>query len=91
MGQLTNFTEKKVLDHILKMASYSPPATVYLGLSTADPLRRDQLGRPYLYRLRPQGHHLRGGWRPSHRPDRGGELRPLHRGFFDRGLVGPLG
>lgn len=37
MGQLTNYTEKKVLDHILKTASYSPSATVYLGLSTADP------------------------------------------------------
>ena len=37
MGQLTNYTEKKILDHILKTASYSPPATVYLGLSTADP------------------------------------------------------
>ena len=38
MGQLTSFTEKKILDHLLKYASYSPPATVYLGLSTADPL-----------------------------------------------------
>ena len=37
MGQLTNYTEKKLLDHVLKTASYSPPATVYLGLSTADP------------------------------------------------------
>jgi hypothetical protein len=37
MGQLANFTEGKVLDHILKTASYSPPATVYLGMSTADP------------------------------------------------------
>ena len=37
MGQLTNFSEKKLLDHVLKTASYSPPATVYLGLSTADP------------------------------------------------------
>ena len=37
MGQVTNFTEKKILDHLLKVASYSPPATVYLGLSTADP------------------------------------------------------
>ena len=37
MGQLTNFTEKKILDHVLKTGSYSPPATVYLGLSTADP------------------------------------------------------
>jgi hypothetical protein len=37
MGQLTTFTEAKVLNHILKVSSYSPPATVYLGLSTADP------------------------------------------------------
>lgn len=37
MGQLTNYTEKKILDHLLKTASYSPPATVYLGLSTANP------------------------------------------------------
>jgi hypothetical protein len=37
MGSLTNFSEKKILDHLLKTASYSPPATVYLGLSTADP------------------------------------------------------
>ena len=37
MGQLANFTEAKILDHLLKTASYSPPATVYLGLSTADP------------------------------------------------------
>jgi hypothetical protein len=37
MGQLTNFSEKKILDHLLKTASYSPPATVYLGLSTANP------------------------------------------------------
>ena len=32
MGQLTNFAEKKILDHILKTASYTPPSTVYLGL-----------------------------------------------------------
>ncbi len=37
MGQITNFLEKKILDHVLKTASYSPPATVYVGLSTADP------------------------------------------------------
>ena len=37
MGSFTNYTEKKVLDHLLKTASFSPPATVYLGLSTADP------------------------------------------------------
>lgn len=37
MGQLTTFTEKKILDHLLKVGSYSPPATVYIGLSTANP------------------------------------------------------
>lgn len=37
MGSLNDYTEKKVLDHLLKTASYSPPGTVYLGLSTADP------------------------------------------------------
>lgn len=38
MGSLSDYAEKKVLDHVLKVASYSPPATIYLGLSTADPL-----------------------------------------------------
>ncbi len=37
MGQLSNYTEKKVLDHILKTTSYSPPGTIYLGLSTTAP------------------------------------------------------
>ena len=38
MGSLTDTLELEVLDHILKVGSYSPPGTVYLGLSTADPL-----------------------------------------------------
>ena len=40
MGSLTQFAHKKVLDHILKTSSYSPPgaAALALGLSTADPL-----------------------------------------------------
>ena len=37
MGQLTTFAGKKILDHLLKVASYSPPSAVYIGLSTADP------------------------------------------------------
>ena len=37
MGSLTQYAQKKVLDHLLKGASYSPPAHVYLGLSTANP------------------------------------------------------
>lgn len=37
MGSLANFIENEMLDHIFKVGSYSPPATVYVGLSTADP------------------------------------------------------
>lgn len=37
MGSLTDFAETEMLDHILKVGLYSPPATIYLGLSTADP------------------------------------------------------
>jgi len=37
MGSLCNFAENEVLDHILKVGSYSPPATVYLALFTSDP------------------------------------------------------
>ena len=40
MGSISDFTEKEVLDHILKVAPYTPPIAgqVYLGLSKADPL-----------------------------------------------------
>lgn len=37
MGSFSDFLENKVIDHILKTGAYSPPSTVYLGLSTADP------------------------------------------------------
>jgi hypothetical protein len=37
MGSLCNFAENEVLDHILKVGAYSPPATVYLALFTVDP------------------------------------------------------
>jgi hypothetical protein len=37
MGSLVNRIEDEVLDHILKTGAYSPPATVYLALFTADP------------------------------------------------------
>jgi hypothetical protein len=37
MGSLTNFAENEVWDHILKVGSYSPPATIYLALFTDDP------------------------------------------------------
>lgn len=36
-GALTYYAEGKILDHTLKTASYTPVATVYIGLSTADP------------------------------------------------------
>jgi hypothetical protein len=38
MGSLSDVLENEVLDHILKVGAYTPPATVYLGFSTADPL-----------------------------------------------------
>lgn len=37
MGQITTFLEKKILDHILKVASYTPPASIYMGFSTTTP------------------------------------------------------
>ncbi|MBI5578129.1 MAG: hypothetical protein HY895_03170 [Deltaproteobacteria bacterium] len=37
MGSLSDFAENEVLDHILGVGAYTPPATVYLALSTADP------------------------------------------------------
>lgn len=37
MGSISDFLENELLDHIFG-ASYAPPATVYVGLSTADPL-----------------------------------------------------
>jgi len=37
MGSFTDTIENEILDHILQTGSYSPAATVYLGLSTADP------------------------------------------------------
>jgi len=36
-GGLTDYAELKVLNHILKVEVYSPPGTVYLALSSADP------------------------------------------------------
>ncbi len=36
MGSLSNYVENKLLDHVLKVASFTPP-TIYIGLSTADP------------------------------------------------------
>jgi len=37
MGSIADFLENELLDHVCN-AAYTPPATVYLGLSTADPL-----------------------------------------------------
>ena len=38
MGSISDFAENKLLDHLLNGVAYTPPATVYLGLSLADPL-----------------------------------------------------
>lgn len=37
MGKLSNYLANELLDHVLN-AAYTPAATVYVGLSTADPL-----------------------------------------------------
>lgn len=37
MSQLSNYAEKKLLDHLLGKAAYTMPTTVYLALFTADP------------------------------------------------------
>ena len=37
MGSISDFLEDELLDHVCN-ATYTAPATVYLGLSTADPL-----------------------------------------------------
>jgi len=38
MGSISDFLENELLDHVMGVGAYTPPATVYLGLSTADPL-----------------------------------------------------
>lgn len=38
MGSLSDYSENELLDHLLGVGAYTPPATVYLGYSTADPL-----------------------------------------------------
>jgi hypothetical protein len=37
MGSFSNYLENKILDHIFDKGDYTPP-TIYVGLSTADPL-----------------------------------------------------
>ncbi len=38
MGQFSIYAQNKTLDHILKVAPYTPPTHIYIGLSTANPL-----------------------------------------------------
>lgn len=37
MGSLTDFAEDAMLDHVFNKVAYTPPATVYVGLASADP------------------------------------------------------
>lgn len=37
MGSISNHLENELLDHILKVGSYSQPTNLYIALSTADP------------------------------------------------------
>lgn len=38
MGSFGDYLEKELLDHVFGNAAYAAPATLYLALSTADPL-----------------------------------------------------
>lgn len=38
MGSFSNYLENELLDHVFGASAYSAPATLYVGLSTADPL-----------------------------------------------------
>jgi len=38
MGSISDFAENKLLDHLLNGVTYTPPTTVFLGLSTTNPL-----------------------------------------------------
>jgi hypothetical protein len=37
MSDLCNYLEEKLVDHVLRNTSYTPPATVYVALLSADP------------------------------------------------------
>lgn len=37
MGSISDYLENELLDHVLGVGAYTPPATVYIGYSTADP------------------------------------------------------
>jgi len=37
MANMTNYLEKKLLDHTLGLLSFTMPVTAYLGLSSSDP------------------------------------------------------
>jgi hypothetical protein len=37
MNNLSNYAEKKLIDHLFKVASYTPATNIYIGLHTADP------------------------------------------------------
>lgn len=40
----SNFLELEILDHILSAATYTPPATVFIALHTADPTETGAVG-----------------------------------------------
>jgi hypothetical protein len=37
MGSFGNFLENELLDHVFMKGSYTPPTSIYIALSTADP------------------------------------------------------
>ncbi len=41
MAEFSDFMENKIIDHMLRNQSYTPPATVYVALYTDDPTDAD--------------------------------------------------
>ncbi len=51
MGSLSDYAENELLDHLFN-AAYSPVATVYLALCTADPTDAGRCSPPLLHAAR---------------------------------------
>lgn len=41
MAQMSNYLEEKLINHVLRNAVYTPPATIYIALYTTDPTDAD--------------------------------------------------
>jgi hypothetical protein len=44
MGAMTNYLENKLIDHVLRNTTYTPPTTLYFALFTSDPTETGAAG-----------------------------------------------